>query len=125
MSGLIDRVMTRFGNSQLPSPTALADTLGPLVAHGRLQFVSFDPADAPLLERLGLTGRVERPGSGDLLAVLTRNANPSKIDAYVRRDTALAEAVLNQDDELDGLKTQVFRELLTYMLQSPATIGPR
>ena len=38
------------------------------------------------------------------------------LDAFVRRDTALAEAVLNQDDELDGLKTQVFRELLTYML---------
>ena len=46
------------------------------------------------------------------------------LDAFVRRDTALAEAVLNQDDELDGLKTQVFRELLTYMLQAPATIEP-
>jgi len=32
--------------------------------------------------------------------------------------------VLNADDELDALKTQVFRELLTYMLQDPATIQP-
>jgi phosphate transport system protein len=46
------------------------------------------------------------------------------LDAYVRRDTAMAEAVLNSDDELDGLKTQVFRELLTYMLQDPSTIEP-
>jgi len=46
------------------------------------------------------------------------------LDAFVRRDTVLAEAVLNQDDELDGLKTQVFRELLTYMLQAPSTIEP-
>jgi phosphate transport system protein len=46
------------------------------------------------------------------------------LDAFVRRDMALAEAVLNQDDELDGLKTQVFRELLTYMLQAPSTIEP-
>lgn len=46
------------------------------------------------------------------------------LDAYVRRDTDLAQAVLSQDDELDGLKTQVFRELLTYMLQDPATIEP-
>jgi phosphate transport system protein len=46
------------------------------------------------------------------------------LDAYVRRDTAMAEAVLNQDDELDALKTQVFRELLTYMLQDPAKIEP-
>jgi phosphate transport system protein len=46
------------------------------------------------------------------------------LDAYVRRDIGMAEAVLNQDDELDGLKTQVFRELLTYMLQDPGTIEP-
>ena len=46
------------------------------------------------------------------------------LDAYVRRDIGMAQAVLNQDDELDGLKTQVFRELLTYMLQDPATIEP-
>ena len=46
------------------------------------------------------------------------------LDAYVRRDTAMAQAVLDQDDELDGLKTQVFRELLTYMLQDPTKIEP-
>ena len=46
------------------------------------------------------------------------------LDAYVRRDTALAQHVLDEDDELDALKTQVFRELLTYMLQDPATIEP-
>lgn len=46
------------------------------------------------------------------------------LDAYVRRDTTLAEDVLNRDDELDGLKTQVFRELLTYMLQDTSTIEP-
>ena len=32
--------------------------------------------------------------------------------------------VLDADDGLDALKTQVFRELLTYMLQDPATIEP-
>ena len=46
------------------------------------------------------------------------------LDAYVRRDTAMAQAILDQDDELDGLKTQVFRELLTYMLQDPSKIEP-
>ena len=46
------------------------------------------------------------------------------LDAFVRRDTALAKAVLDKDDTLDALKTQVFRELLTYMLQDPATIEP-
>ncbi len=32
--------------------------------------------------------------------------------------------MLNADDQLDALKTQIFRELLTYMLQDPATIEP-
>jgi phosphate transport system protein len=46
------------------------------------------------------------------------------LDSYVRRDIVLAQNVLNQDDELDALKTQVFRELLTFMLQDPTTIEP-
>jgi phosphate transport system protein len=46
------------------------------------------------------------------------------LDAFVRRDPALAQAVLDRDDRLDALKTQVFRELLTYMLQDPSTIEP-
>jgi phosphate transport system protein len=46
------------------------------------------------------------------------------LDSYVRGDIPLAQQVLNEDDELDTLKTQVFRELLTYMLQDPSTIEP-
>jgi phosphate transport system protein len=46
------------------------------------------------------------------------------LDAYVKRNTDLARAVLAADDELDALKTQVFRELLTCMLEDPATIEP-
>lgn len=63
---------------------------------------------------------IDIPRMGTLAQAMLRDA----LDAFVRRDTALAHAVLNQDDELDGLKTQVFRELLTYMLQDPAKIEP-
>jgi hypothetical protein len=85
VSSIIDDTLRRFASAQLPRPTTLAEILGPVVARGGLQFVAFDPDDAALLERLDLTGEVERPGSGDVLAVLTRNANPSKIDAYLER----------------------------------------
>ena len=46
------------------------------------------------------------------------------LDAYVRGDMQLAQHVLDEDDVLDALKTQVFRELLTFMLQDTATIEP-
>jgi phosphate transport system protein len=44
------------------------------------------------------------------------------LDAFVKRDVELARSVLERDDTLDALKTRIFRELLTYMLQDPATI---
>jgi phosphate transport system protein len=44
------------------------------------------------------------------------------LDAFVKRDTALAQSVLERDDELDDLKTQIFRELLTYMIADPTKI---
>ncbi len=58
------------------------------------------------------------------MAALAQTMLRDALDAYVRRDTEMAQAVLNADDELDALKSQVFRELLTYMLQKPATIEP-
>jgi phosphate transport system protein len=63
---------------------------------------------------------IDIPRMADIAQAMLRDA----LDAYVRRDTVLAQAVLNEDDALDALKTQVFRELLTFMLQDPSTIEP-
>jgi phosphate transport system protein len=58
------------------------------------------------------------------MAVIAQAMLRDALDAWVRRDTALAQGVLDRDDELDALKTQVFRELLTFMLQNQSTIEP-
>ncbi len=58
------------------------------------------------------------------MAEIAQKMLRESLDAFVRRDVELAQGVLNQDDLLDSLKTQVFRELLTYMLQDQATIEP-
>ena len=58
------------------------------------------------------------------MASIAQSMLRDALDAYVRRDTALAQRVLDADDELDALKTQVFRELLDFMLKDPATIEP-
>ena len=63
---------------------------------------------------------IDIPRMADIAQRMLRDA----LDAYVRRDTGLAQAVLDEDDALDSLKTQVFRELLTFMLQAPSTIEP-
>ena len=58
------------------------------------------------------------------MATIAQTMLRDALDAFVRQDTNLAQKVLNEDDRLDELKTQIFRELLTYMLQDPATIEP-
>jgi phosphate transport system protein len=63
---------------------------------------------------------IDIPQMGDIAQTMLRDA----LDSYVRRDVKLAHLVLNEDDRLDALKTQVFRELLTYMLQDPGTVEP-
>ena len=63
---------------------------------------------------------VDIPMMGTIAQAMLRDA----LDAFVRRDTALARQVLNEDDRLDELKTKVFRDLLTSMLQAPTTVEP-
>jgi phosphate transport system protein len=63
---------------------------------------------------------IDIPRMGDIAQRMLRDA----LDAFVRRDIRLAEAVLAADDTLDALKTQIFRELLTFMLSEPSTIEP-
>jgi phosphate transport system protein len=44
------------------------------------------------------------------------------LDAFVARDTELARRVCGEDDAVDALKEQIFRELLTFMMEDPKTI---
>jgi phosphate transport system protein len=44
------------------------------------------------------------------------------LDAFVQRDTALARRVCAEDEEVDALKEQIFRELLTFMMEDARTI---
>jgi phosphate transport system protein len=43
------------------------------------------------------------------------------LDAFVQRDAASARAVIAMDDELDRRMEQIFRELLSFMIEDPKT----
>lgn len=45
------------------------------------------------------------------------------LDAYVQRNADKALEVWRKDEELDALYNSIFRELLTYMMEDPRTIG--
>ncbi|MBI2877608.1 MAG: phosphate signaling complex protein PhoU [Candidatus Tectomicrobia bacterium] len=45
------------------------------------------------------------------------------LQAFINRDADAARGICNEDDEVDDLWNQVYRELLTFMIQDPRTIN--
>ena len=56
------------------------------------------------------------------MAELAQEMLRQALDAYVARDAALARSVCARDDEVDALNDQVFRELVSFMVEDPRTI---
>jgi len=67
-------------------------------------------AEQPLLKPL-----LDIPRMADLVSEMLGEG----LDAFVARDAARAERMAAKDDGVDHLYAQVFRELLTYMLEDP------
>jgi len=61
---------------------------------------------------------IDIPKMSQIAQGMTRDA----LDAFVRKNKKLATDVIMRDDEVDDLKDQIFRELLTYMMSDPNTI---
>jgi len=46
------------------------------------------------------------------------------LNAFVNRNADSARSIWHEDDEVDMLHDQVYRELLTYMIENPQNITP-
>jgi len=68
--------------------------------------------DEPLLKPL-----IDLPRMAEVCREMLRQA----LQAYVARDADAALAVARRDDTIDGLYQQIFRELLTFMIEDPRT----
>jgi phosphate transport system protein len=72
-----------------------------------------------LLQEPALKPYVELPR----MAETTRGILKESLDSFLKEDTALARRAIAGDDAVDDMNQQLFRELLTYMMQDPKTIG--
>ena len=69
--------------------------------------------DEPLLKPL-----IDVPRMAEKATSMLRRS----LDAMVNRDTLTALQVCNDDDDVDALYDQIYRELLLFMIQDPSTI---
>jgi phosphate transport system protein len=83
------------------------------------QAVSIALRARSLLNQPQVKPLIDIPRMATIVQEMVRNS----LDAFVRQDPELARRVIDGDDEVDSLRDQVFRELLTYMMGDPATIA--
>ncbi len=69
--------------------------------------------DEPLLKPL-----IDIPRMAELTTDMLRRS----LDAFVNRDAEVAKKIIAEDDLIDNLYDQVFRELLIFMAEDPKTI---
>ena len=69
--------------------------------------------DQPLLKPLIDIPRMAQRGADMLHRALT---------AFINEDVETARAIPQEDDEIDGLYNQVYRELMVFVIQDPKTI---
>jgi phosphate transport system protein len=82
------------------------------------QAVNISQNTFQLLKQPQLKPLIDIPMMAGLAEGMLRDA----LDAFTRRDVALAQDVCVRDDKVDALKDQIFRELLTYMITDSSTI---
>jgi phosphate transport system protein len=73
---------------------------------------------AVLLKQPQLKPLIDIPRMADMAQKMVKDS----LDAFIKKDAGLARSVLERDDEIDRLKDQIFRELLTFMLSDQSTI---
>ena len=56
------------------------------------------------------------------MAEKTTDMIKRSLEAFVRRDAKAARTICDEDDEVDRLCEQVYRELLSFMIEDPKTI---
>ena len=70
--------------------------------------------DDPLIKPL-----IDIPRMAELVLDMLRRS----LDSFINLDVALAKQVCRDDDEVDDLHDQVYRDLLNIMLEDPGTIN--
>jgi len=63
---------------------------------------------------------IDLPRMSELAEEMVRDS----LNAMVRADVELARSVLVRDDRVDALRDQIFRELLTYMMENSSVVFP-
>jgi hypothetical protein len=98
LNSLVTTTFERLKTGGSGSPRQVVEHLAPLVRGHHLRFTTFDPAEREFLTAAGLNSTLRAPAQGDLLALLSTNIGPNKMDAYVQRNMEVNLSVATNGD---------------------------
>jgi phosphate transport system protein len=119
----IDRMATEFIAKHQPTATDLRFVIVAIKLGPELERIADNAVN--IAERV--LRLCEQPLLKPLLDLPRMLANShamvtDAIASYVSRDAGCAREIIRRDDEIDALYWQIFRELLSYMMENPSTI---
>lgn len=82
------------------------------------QAVNIAQAAKRILRHPQVKPYVDLPRMSELVEGMVRDS----LNAVVRKDQDLARSVLQRDDQVDRIRDQIFRELLTYMMENSSVV---
>lgn len=85
MAELASAAARQMAELDLPGPERLGEVLGPMARAGRLQAITYDPAENTFLTNLLLQRHFVAPSTIDSFAVIHTNGSPSKLDLFLTR----------------------------------------
>lgn len=119
----IDRMVTEFIVRHQPAATDLrfvvvAIKVGPELERVADNAVNIAEKVLRVCEQPLVKPLIDLPRMLSLAQAMVSDA----VEAYVSRDSARAREIIRRDDVVDQLYLQIFRELLTFMMEDPRTI---
>ncbi|MCB1103173.1 MAG: phosphate signaling complex protein PhoU [Opitutaceae bacterium] len=120
----IDEEAIRYMNLRAPIASDLRLVIVGMKASHDLERVG-DEATGIAKRAVRLAGEpplkpyVDLPRMANMAAQMLRDA----LECFLNGDAAKAEAVIRRDGEVDALNKQLYRELTSFMLESPGTIS--
>src|SRR5277367_1318673 len=113
----IDERVQRLLATQQPMAADLRFLLAVSRINGDLERIG-DQSATRILRHPQVKPYVDLPRMSELAEAMVRDS----LNALVRGDQDLAQSVLRRDDQVDKLRDQLFRELLTYMMEDSAQV---
>ena len=120
----VDRLAVRTIALRAPMADDLRDVIAALKISGVIERIGdYSKNIAKRVRRVENRSKIEPLTLIPTMAELAQSMVRDVLNAYGARDAQLAVEVIRRDEKVDNFYNSIFRNLVTYMMENPATIS--